>query len=236
MRPPNKAGKRNRENRILTRIKQGGKLRLPALFFVKVSRHGIVCRSRLLASAPLLWYTEKQSERYERIGVPEKTLPFQDMVTQGGSGKLPALFGKHSLPENTLREDKKACEKIGPLGMGKRALYLNSFYISRRYYTAWTDIKRVYKLVAMSKGGFTGIGAFGAMSYFVVELRDGRTKRCQIKYENQVDEALAWIAEHHPEIPTQSEAARKKLREAQEAEEKRYKKDLTPEEKDNIRA
>ncbi len=105
--------------------------------------------------------------------------------------------------------------------MGTRALYLNSFYISRMYYVVWTDIKRVYKMVAMSKGGFTGMGAFGSMSYLVVELRDGRVKRCQIKYENQTDEALAWIEEHHPEIPTKSLAAMKRLKEKEEALRKR---------------
>ena len=120
-------------------------------------------------------------------------------------------FGNQALPPQELRADKKAARKIGPLGMGRRALYLNSFYISRMYYVLWTDIRRVYKLVAMSKGGFTGIGAFGSMSYLVVELRDGRLKKCQIKYENQNDQAIAWIAEHHPEIPTRSEAAQKKL-------------------------
>ena len=69
-------------------------------------------------------------------------------------------FGNQALPPQELRADKKAARKIGPLGMGRRALYLNSFYISRMYYVLWTDIRRVYKLVAMSKGGFTGIGAF----------------------------------------------------------------------------
>lgn len=148
---------------------------------------------------------------------------------------MPRLFGNQSLPEGTLKADKKNCRKIGPLGMGRRALYLNSFYISRMYYVVWTDIRRVYKLVAMSKGGFTGIGAFGSMSYLVVELRDGRTKRCQIKYENQTDEALAWIAQNHPEIPTQSVAAEKKLQEAEDAEKSRYRKDLSKEEQNSVR-
>ena len=125
---------------------------------------------------------------------------------------MPTLqFGTRSLPASELKADKKVARKIGPVGMGRRALYLNSFYISRMYYVLWTEIRRVYKLVAMSKGGFTGIGAFGSMSYLVVELRDGRTKKCQIKYEYQTDQALAWIAEHHPEIPVRSAAAQKKL-------------------------
>ncbi len=126
-------------------------------------------------------------------------------------------YGKQSLPADTLKADKKAAKKIGPLGMGARALYLNSFYISRMYYVLWTEVRRVYKMVAMSKGGFTGIGAFGAMSYLVVELRDGRVKKCQIKYENQTDEAIRWIGEHHPEIPTQSVSAQRKLKEKEEA-------------------
>ena len=121
------------------------------------------------------------------------------------------LFGKQSIPAADLKADKKAAKKIGPVGMGKRAFYLNSFYISHMYYVLWTEVSRVYKQVAMSKGGFTGIGAFGAMSYLVVELRDGRVKKCQFKYENQTDQALSWIGEHHPEIPVRSVAAQKKL-------------------------
>ena len=129
---------------------------------------------------------------------------------------MPTLqYGKQSMPPSELKADKKAARKIGPVGMGPRALYMNSFYISRIYYALWTDIKRVYKLVAMTKGGFTGIGAFGSMSYLVVELRDGRTKKCQFKYEKQTDQALAWIEEHHPEIPVRSVAAQKKLDEKQ---------------------
>ena len=131
------------------------------------------------------------------------------------------LFGKQSIPAADLKADKKAAKKIGPVGMGKRAFYLNSFYISRMYYVLWTEVSRVYKQVAMSKGGFTGIGAFGAMSYLVVELRDGRTKKCQFKYENQTDQALKWIEENHPEIPTRSAAAQKKLDEKEQAGRKR---------------
>ncbi len=131
------------------------------------------------------------------------------------------LYGKQSMPPSELKADKKAARKIGPVGMGRRALYMNSFYISRMYYVVWTEVRRVYKLVAMTKGGFTGIGAFGSMSYLVVELRDGRTKKCQFKYENQTDQALAWIEEHHPEIPVRSAAAQKKLEEKKAEESRR---------------
>ena len=42
----------------------------------------------------------------------------------------PAQLGLAHLDKATLEADKKACKKIGPCGVGKKALYLNSFYIA----------------------------------------------------------------------------------------------------------
>ena len=38
----------------------------------------------------------------------------------------PAQLGLAHLDKATLEADKKACKKIGPCGVGKKALYLNS--------------------------------------------------------------------------------------------------------------
>ena len=43
----------------------------------------------------------------------------------------PAQLGMAKLDRLELEQDKKACRKIGPCGVGKKALYLNSFYIVR---------------------------------------------------------------------------------------------------------
>ena len=61
----------------------------------------------------------------------------------------PAQLGLARLDAHELEEDKKACRKIGPCGVGKKALYLNSFYIDRRYYLPYGSIARVFKRVAM---------------------------------------------------------------------------------------
>lgn len=58
--------------------------------------------------------------------------------------------------------------------MGEKALYLNSFFIDRRYYVALSSVRRVFKRVAMSKGGFSGKGVFGSIPYLVVEYDDGQ--------------------------------------------------------------
>ena len=56
------------------------------------------------------------------------------------------------------------------------------------------DVRRVFKRVAMSKGGFTGNGVFGAIPYLVVEYGDGTQKQCTFKREEDVDDLLAYLA------------------------------------------
>lgn len=121
----------------------------------------------------------------------------------------PIPFGKTVLDPTVLKDDRKKCIKAGPCGMGDRALYLNSFYISRRYYVVYSDIRRVFKRVAMSAGGFTGKGMFSTIPYLVVVLKDGREKQCNFKIEEDVDKILNWIAKNHPEIPVVTEKAEK---------------------------
>ena len=95
----------------------------------------------------------------------------------------PAQLGLARLDPAELVADRKACKKIGPCGVGKKALYLNSFYIDRRYYLPYGSISRVFKRVAMSAGGFTGKGMFASMAYLVVEYDGGKQKQCNFKHE-----------------------------------------------------
>ena len=108
-----------------------------------------------------------------------------------------------------LAEDKKRCRKIGPCGVGKQALYLNSYFLDRRYYIPFSAVDRVYKRIAMSKGGFSGKGIFATLAYLVVVFDGGREKAFQFKYEAQIDELLAVVRETYPDIPCVSAAAEK---------------------------
>ena len=80
----------------------------------------------------------------------------------------PSPIGKKTLDEEKLKTDKQGCRKFGPCGVGKEALYLGGRFIDRRYYIPWKEVKRVFKRVAMSAGGFSGKGLFGSMAFFVV--------------------------------------------------------------------
>ena len=129
----------------------------------------------------------------------------------------PAQLGLAHLDKATLEADKKACKKIGPCGVGKKALYLNSFYIDRRYYLPYGSISRVFKRVAMSEGGFSGKGMFASMAYLVVEYDGGKQKQCNFKDERDVDTLLALLAKEQPQIKLLS-AAGEQVLEKKEAE------------------
>ena len=95
--------------------------------------------------------------------------------------------------------------------MGKKALYLNSFYIDRRYYLPYGSITRVFKRVAMSSGGFSGKGVFATMAYLVVEYDGGKQKQCNFKDERDVDALLAVLAKEQPQLHLLSAAGEQAL-------------------------
>ena len=132
----------------------------------------------------------------------------------------PAQLGMAKLDKQELVEDRKSCKKIGPCGVGKKALYLNSFYIDRRYYLPYGSISRVFKRVAMSSGGFTGKGMFASMAYLVVEYDGGKQKQCNFKDERDVDKLLEVLAKEQPQIHLLSAAGEQMLqkKEAEKAE------------------
>lgn len=134
----------------------------------------------------------------------------------------PAKLGNTGLDTAELEADKKGCRRFGPCGVGKKALYLNSFYIDRRYYVPVSAVKRVFKRVAMSKGGFSGKGMFASIPYLVVVYDNGQEKQCNFKYEEQVDEMLEEIRQRFPYIKTVSAEAEKRIK-AKEAKRARIK-------------
>ncbi len=140
----------------------------------------------------------------------------------------PARLGSRGLDDKELKDDRKSCLVFGPCGVGRKALYLNSLFMDRRFYVPVSNIRRAYKRVAMSKGGFTGKGIFGSIPYLVVEFDKAESVQCTFKHESHVDMMIAEIQRRFPHIKTMSEAAAKRLAEAKAAEEARYVSHLSP--------
>jgi len=140
----------------------------------------------------------------------------------------PSPLGSRTLTPEVLKADRKDSVKFGPCGVGKEALYMGTNYVDRCFYVPWREVKRVFKRVAMSQGGFSGKGAFGALAYLVVQFGNGKEKQSRFRHEADVDRLLALVEQTHPGIPTHSAKAERKLAEAEAAEEKRYLKQLEP--------
>lgn len=140
----------------------------------------------------------------------------------------PKQLSREGLSPEILAADKKGCKRFGPCGVGKRALYLNSFYIDRCFYVTLPSVRRVFKRVAMSKGGFTGKGLFASIPYLVVEYDGGKQKQCNFKREDDVDNLLAHIAKVLPDVPRLSRDGERRMAEKAAREAARYLKELTP--------
>ncbi len=125
----------------------------------------------------------------------------------------PVQLGREALDKDVLIADRKSCKRFGPCGVGEKALYLSSFYRSCRYYLPYGGITRVFKRVAMSKGGYSHKGVFASIPYLVVEYDGGREKQCTYKYEEQVDQLLAYLKRVRPEFKQVSAAAEVRLEE-----------------------
>ena len=146
----------------------------------------------------------------------------------------PSPIGKKTLDDLSLKNDKQSCKKFGPCGVGREALYLGGRFLDRRYYIPWKEVKRVFKRVAMSSGGFTGKGMFGSLPFLVVQFGSGEEKECPFKFEADVDRLLACVEQEHPDIPTHSVKAQNKLAKAEAAEEARFLRELSPEAEDAV--
>ena len=148
---------------------------------------------------------------------------------------LPKQLGKTALTKEELKKDRASMRKIGPCGVGQEALYLNSFYFSRRFYVCFCDVDRVFKRVALSRGGYTGKGIFASMPYLVVKMKDGHEKACNFKIEDEVDRILDLVKKEHPNIPVHSAEAARKLERIKREEEALYIEKLSTEAEEAVR-
>ena len=140
----------------------------------------------------------------------------------------PKQLSREGLEPGALAEDKRSCRRFGPCGVGERALYLNSFYIDRCFYVTLSSVRRVFKRVAMSRGGFTGRGVFASIPYLVVEYDGGRRKQRNFKREEDVDRLLEYFSRVRPDIPRLSEDGERRMAEKARREAARYLKELAP--------
>ena len=130
----------------------------------------------------------------------------------------PVPLSSSVLPSDVLRRDAASAMRFGPAGVGEKAVYLGAFMRKRHGYVPYDAIRRVYKRIAMTKGGFSGRGMFASAAYLVVELRDGGERSCYIGREDIVDSLLSAVMAKAPGLLFMSEAAEERVRRRREEE------------------
>ena len=112
---------------------------------------------------------------------------------------LPKPLGTAVLSAEELKADRAARVKYGPCALGKKALYVGSYFLSSRYYIPLAAAERVYKRLAVSKGFYEG-RVFGSLAYLVVRYGQGREKVCRFDHEEELD-ALLNAVRRQTDIP-----------------------------------
>lgn len=158
--------------------------------------------------------------RLEKTGIDSKNIKEHQRTDEIMGLFLTALASDLS-PEE-LKKEKQQMVKIGRMGVSDRAVFLSSMLADRSRYVLFSDMNRIFKQVAMSKGGFTGKGVFGSMAYIVVEMKSGHQVKCPVQVEQYADALLEEVSKRCPELPVHSREAEQKLRAAAEEEKARY--------------
>ena len=107
----------------------------------------------------------------------------------------PKPLSSVTFSQEELKTDKSTWLKFGQCALGKRALYVGTYYLSNRYYIPLVRVKRVFKRLAVSKGFYEG-KIFGTISYLVVIYDDGKEKACRFDREEELDAMLNAIRKH----------------------------------------
>lgn len=97
------------------------------------------------------------------------------------------------LDPDTLRRDKTNATKYEDCGLGKKALYLGAWGLSRIRYIPLIAVERVYKRLAVSKGYFESGKVYATISYLVIKY-EGKEKVVRFTHEENLDLLLKQFA------------------------------------------
>ncbi len=139
----------------------------------------------------------------------------------------PRPWSREAFDSFALAEDLRSLRRFGQAGASDGAVYMNGLFLERRYYIPYTAIKRIYKRIAMTKGGFTGKGAFASIAYVVAELKEGGERKCALKREEDADMLLSYVKAKAPYLLFASDEAERRLDRYRREQERRFRKHLT---------
>ena len=123
----------------------------------------------------------------------------------------PVRLGNTVLEAETAAADRKSCRRFGPCGVGEKALYLNDLLIDRHFYVGFGSVRRVFKRVAMSQGGFSGKGAFGSIPTSSCSTTTGRRSNAPSSVRRTWTSCLPIWGRSIPEIPRLSVGGEQRL-------------------------
>lgn len=106
----------------------------------------------------------------------------------------PRPLSTAKLEEPELRKDKTDARRYEDCGLGKKAFYLGTLGIGCTRYIPLSQIERVYKRLAVSKGFFEQGKVYGTLCYLVL-CYSGREKAVRFTHEENINLLLHQFAD-----------------------------------------
>jgi len=102
----------------------------------------------------------------------------------------PKPLGKGSLPVDAVKIDVEKAEKFGQCAVSDEAIYLGNVIRANSRYVLVSDVERVFKRLAVTKGFFDGSRVFAAIPYLVVIYDGNQEKQIKFDHEEELNQFL----------------------------------------------
>jgi len=107
----------------------------------------------------------------------------------------PKPLGKGSIIADEIKSDIEKAYKIGQCAISGKAIYIGNVFRANSRYVPVSDVKRVFKRLAVTKGFFDGNKVFAAIPYLVIIYDGGIEKQIKFDKEDELNLFLDSIKE-----------------------------------------
>lgn len=104
----------------------------------------------------------------------------------------PRSLSEETLSPEILKNDRRQAAAFESCGIGKLAVYIDWFGISRMRYIPLEKVDRVFKRLAVTKGFFEQGKIYGSIPYLVIQCK-GREWTAKFNSEDQLNAMLDYF-------------------------------------------
>jgi len=108
----------------------------------------------------------------------------------------PKPLGKGTLSSEEVKSDLSKAVNFGQCAVSDKVIYIGNIVRANSRYIPVSDVERVFKRLAVTKGFFEQNKLFAAIPYLVVIYDGGLEKQVKFEKEDELDMFLNMVRNH----------------------------------------